>query len=346
MFKFLEYYKKQRAQKNILGAIRLSCQSNLNIVTLHDELENSMLKPFEIVDDPIYLCEVLKYKDCIPTLIYLFKYGFNPNLLYQEGNLLHHVIENYNFDNIIDVLEVLIKYGCHVDFEHSDKGTPLRHACLTKNHNKFKIIELLIFNGADITKTTGKIPFHDLFKYLDTEFIFNNIDINSRNKYGYTLFHRALIYNAPLQDIKLLINESANIFLKGGYCHSPLIIATRYSQLDTIKFLLDNGAKVNEICNLYEGSDEKITALQVAVEKEKYDVVKLLINYGANYTICDNQNRDVLSYIQKRHILLDIFDTITDYEICKNNKKIGSDILVKDIPDHYKHFNTIINCVS
>jgi len=84
----------------------------------------------------------------------------------------------------------------------------------------------------------------------DYEDLHDKLNINARNKYGFTPFHCACM-GGSLEIVKLLATYGANIKYDDGdddgafSSDTPLHIACRKGFLEIVKFLVDNGACVN-----------------------------------------------------------------------------------------------------
>jgi ankyrin repeat protein len=81
-----------------------------------------------------------------------------------------------------------------------------------------------------------------------------------------------------LYDLKILVRAGADVNFLDANGNTPLLVATKEENPDikVIEFLLDNGAKPD----IFNKSGE--TALGVATEKGEFEIVKLLVEKGAD----------------------------------------------------------------
>jgi ankyrin repeat protein len=158
--------------------------------------------------------------------------------------------------------------------------------CEAAKHSKLDIINYLVENGADINYVDHNgystldyalewacIQTHDLeiLKYLNKLGANLNMKNISTKLNGWIL---CLAYNGRLDIIKYLISEmDINIH---KIKDDALCEASKGSQLDIIKYLVENGANVNHIC------EDGETALKWASINGNFEVAKYLVENGAN----------------------------------------------------------------
>jgi len=95
------------------------------------------------------------------------------------------------------------------------------------------------------------------------------------------------IRNGTSAQIEYLVKESwVNIKYHPFYLNEPLYTAASLSQADIVEYLLQSGINVVEYYNQME--ENKI--LDIAVKKGYYNIVEILIKYGANVNNYDNYN--------------------------------------------------------
>lgn len=117
-------------------------------------------------------------------------------------------------------------------------------------------------------------------EYKKIEFLVENgADINEKNIYGDTLLHFAVL-KSNNNLAKLLLKHGANVNGKNNNGTTPL-----HSSLDvsTSKLLLKSGGNVNE------KNGNGCTPLHYAADICHIDLIKLLLEYGADHTIKDNK---------------------------------------------------------
>ena len=133
-----------------------------------------------------------------------------------------------------------------------------------------------------------------------------NVDLNTRDKTGFTPLHHA-VYFEHLDVVKILVKNGAN--LEGtNLAESPLQIAIARQNHAISKYLLENGAKVNADNHGF------YPPLMNAVQDGRVDLVKLLISHGAlvnvNYNL-NNENETPLQ-IAIKYLDFEIIQVLLD----------------------------------
>ncbi len=132
------------------------------------------------------------------------------------------------------------------------------------------------------------------------------------------------IYESNLNRIKELLGEGADINYIDKNMDSPLLMAISNNNYTLVKFLLENGANPNP------DPDKVYTlplnlAIDVAVEttknninetKDSTDIIKLLLEFGANLNIKDRDGKNAYEFAKGYHIPAQkLFESVI-----KNNK--------------------------
>jgi ankyrin repeat protein len=87
-------------------------------------------------------------------------------------------------------------------------------------------------------------------------------------------------YHGDLAEIVYLFYKSIpNVNVKGGNNVTPLILASQQGKLDVVAFLLDRGARVNDVM-----TDGK-TALLMASKNGHTEIVRILMAKGADQSL-------------------------------------------------------------
>ncbi len=186
----------------------------------------------------------------------MLKAGFDINSQNQNG---HTALLRTAGDGPTEMVRLLIDRGAEVNPGRDDakrSGTPLIWAA---QGDKPETAELLIERGAKIEE--------------------------SASSYGLTAFGEAAKYGR-VQVMKVLIKHHADVNANGNNGVTPLMYAAQNRDVEAVRFLLANGARVNT-------KAEKTTALYYAVsnrcrsESEELTaktnkIVKLLLQRGAD----------------------------------------------------------------
>ena len=115
----------------------------------------------------------------------------------------------------------------------------------------------------------------------------NGAEVNAKDKYGWTLLHRAARENAAAV-AKILIDNGAEVNAKDG--GTPLHWAAENNAAAVAKILIDNGAEVNANAFAKDGD----TPLDWAARENAAAVAKLLIDNGAEVNAKHNDGRTLL----------------------------------------------------
>lgn len=137
-----------------------------------------------------------------------------------------------------------------------------------------------------------------------------------KGKFKRWLFGESHLHTAAeegnLEAVKELLDNGADIEKKDRDGSTPLMLASYYGNIDIVELLLSKGAN----CNSKNIKLNK-TALHGAVERENFEIVKLLIDHGAQVNVRGMSNFTPL------HV-------ITTYFECNENE---------DIPDWNRLWN-------
>jgi ankyrin repeat protein len=186
----------------------------------------------------------------------------------------------YNDD---DMINFLLDNGAKFDATNNYGHTTLMYAIL---HDKIDQVKLLISKGADVTKKSSEDQTTLMYAIHSS----NNIDI-----------------------VELLLDKITDetqrieFINQVGTYYSALMYAVTYNDFDMVKLLLENGANPNIISKY--GNTALNSAIMFSNEKyyyynkEKYNIathemtnqiVTLLLNYGADPNLKDNDRKTAL----------------------------------------------------
>ncbi len=152
------------------------------------------------------------------------------------------------------IIKLLLEKGADVNKGDFNNATPLLHSFYQSDKT---VVELLLENGADISCVT----------------ISNNTALMSA---CYNNYDMDIIKRVFKEQFVNLCNKNSETPLTNTKC--PKII----------KYLLENGAEVNTLNN------KGISSLMRAVSDNKYENVKLLLEYGANPLLNNDTGKNSL----------------------------------------------------
>lgn len=228
----------------------------------------------------------------------------------------------------IDIIESLIQYGIDVNLKTFQNNTPLIYAIQKDNGD---IVQLLLRKGADpnIKDRNGMPPiiyaiYHNKINSVKI-LLQNGIDPNSlyNNK---PILNYAIIYDR-YEIVKILLDEGADVnyiyeINRSGFSsnmkiyNTPFINAIDY--FDIFKLMLEYNDNIN--MQLPDG----YTPLHYAVSFNKPDIVKLLLEKGADKEITTNDGLraiDMATSISVKYLLegSDLLNTSKTIKIPERN---------------------------
>jgi len=127
-------------------------------------------------------------------------------------------------------------------------------------------------------------------------FIEHKFDINTLDDYGNTALITILNKNNDTDNkiAKLLIYNGANLDVKNNDCNTALIMASRNCNTEIVRLLLEG--ELDDINNKGDGR----TALEWALDKKNnYEIVKLLLDSGANSRNEIRYHKEYENYIRE-----------------------------------------------
>lgn len=250
-----------------------------------------------------------------------------------EHQKLFELIKKQDFDTLINILEEDIDNFIDVNVRDEHNNYLLTYSIL---YNNIKFLQLLVKKGARIDITDNdersilflpiKYDFYNIVKYLvdinkdiigvsildirDKNYniplhyaiTFNNYEIvdlllksgsnpNQQDKYGNNSLHLA-IYNRNQKIIEKVIEYIVDVNSKTYIGESVLHIASNLQLVDVVKYLLN----IKELDVNVQDYEHEITALHYAINLGNREVVKILLNKGANPNIQDAYGNTALHY--------------------------------------------------
>ncbi|XP_038553659.1 dynein heavy chain 12, axonemal-like [Micropterus salmoides] len=183
----------------------------------------------------------------------------------------------------LEVMEILLSRGADILSEAKDKASILYEATLSENPS---VIRLLLEYGADanVGTNTKHMPIHSVAHQGNLEALKLLIPVTSIeevNNSGISPLHSAAAGGHP-HCIKALLdagydpNYMLHPWVQRGYDDerkSVLFFAVSNNDVPSAKLLLEGGAMANQ---------DPIKCLQVALRLGNYELIDLLLTFGAN----------------------------------------------------------------
>ena len=225
----------------------------------------------------------------IITIIAIVAIGFLLLKFLLKISPLHKAIE----EGRIDDAKNMIMSGVEVNTNNILTGaSPIFSAAI---RNQIDIVKMLINKGASVNTTlrNGSTILHSI-AHGNTEFtvelidllINNGLDIKANDKHGQTSFYLACFRKD---------DSLANYLLeKGADVNSgkvvPIHAASSFSSASLVAKLIDNGANIND-----QSSPQKDTPLHYAAAEGNIEVIKMLLEKGADTKLTNSLGRTALA---------------------------------------------------
>lgn len=250
-----------------------------------------------------------------------------------RGNTpLHYAVSSGN-KNMVDIL---VSNGADLSLESTSGNTPIDVA---SRQDRDYILRLFMDKGADIFLIHVAAGMGDLTQIK--AFIENGIDVNTRNKDGFTPLYAACS-RGHADVVKFLIDNGADVNAKDDYGQAPIDVAAERNRRNLVQLLVAKGAEISTIhLAAYLGDVTKVegfiekgvdvniargpkddTPLHYAVKSRSgsVDVIKLLVDSGADVNARNTSGDTPLHYAAK-YDRKDIFQLLVSK---------GADVVIKN----------------
>ncbi|KAN0137681.1 Ankyrin repeat-containing domain protein [Lactarius tabidus] len=223
----------------------------------------------------------------------LLDHGANVNVYDKRKNTPLHFAAS---EGHLEVARMLLELGADINSLNDEGLTPFQRASQVPQEGKSDIMRLLLDHGANVNVYDKRrnIALHFAVSkgHLEVARMLLELgaDVNSQNDKGLTPLLQALQgrREGHRDIIQLLLDHGANVNMHDKRRNTPLHFAASEGHLEVARIILELGADVNS------QNDEGLTPLQrasqVQQEGKKLDIMRLLLDYGANVNIHDNGN--------------------------------------------------------
>lgn len=255
--------------------------------------------------------------------------AINDSTEFGETSLCHSIDSGK-----LSVVELLLNNGASLDCGKQIKTSPLTRAC--KNGNK-AIVEFLLSKGA-VKYIDGEPALTEAVKSRDGEIV--KLLLNA----GVDVDARSFCFAAGLGNRKMVkdfLKAGANPNMKAKHGETPLSMAVLSGKVNMVKLLLRAGAEPDQEMLLKASekgyiktakmlinagidpncsNEDDDTPLIVAVENDRYNMVKLLLSCGAHPSksaigiALDDENHRIVELIGERMEPESDFETRLDSE--------------------------------
>lgn len=214
----------------------------------------------------------------------LIEEGADLDVKTNDGAAPLHSAASYGRSKILDML---IENGADINAEDDQGSTPL---CWALNPNSYHAATVFIEKGADVNHRDkrGSTPLHGAVQRgsmnIAKLFIENGADVNAMDGAGWTPLTGAALSGVEM--VEYLLSSGADVNpqkrskqlksagIKGSII-TPLHMAARHGQTETVALLIEKGADVNA------ANAEGATPIHLAVNDGRIELVKTLLDQGA-----------------------------------------------------------------
>ena len=194
-----------------------------------------------------------------------------------------------------DIVNLLLNKGADINYQNQKDKSYFPALIWAIQKNNPEMVELLIGKGADVNVVVkyGNSPLTHAVddKSINIKIIKDLLEaganINHQNVRDRTAINIVSI-DDNIEIAKLLLENNADVNIGDEYKDTPLHWASTFGRMEIVKLLLKNGANVNAIDNIGD------TPLMWAARRntdETYDLVKLLIDNGADRSIVNKKGQ-------------------------------------------------------
>lgn len=126
------------------------------------------------------------------------------------------------------------------------------------------------------------------------KYVKDGADVNEANETGESVLASSLRYRCDLELIMFLVESGADIYDFDEEGVSIFDMAVTYDNIQIVKYLISKGIEVDNT-----NRRSRFTPLMAAVCYGRYEIVKLLMEHGANKNAVDSKGISVIDFARK-----------------------------------------------
>jgi len=246
----------------------------------------------------------------------------DPNLVNRRDRLGHTPLFFASGIGNLELVKLLLNQGADPKASDPHGDQPIHEAARSRNT---AVVQALLEKGADVNARgfLATTPLHQAViiksdKEMCAFLLSRGAAVNLKDELGDTPLHAAALTEGQSSAIELLIDHGADITARNNIGEMPMGLAGMYHQAENAAVLLQHGAKWDifsaaSLGNLAEvkvllkadlrlvaTTNSQGTALLPAVVRGNEDIVRVLLENGADPNATDWQSRSVLTHAKQR----------------------------------------------
>ncbi|MBN1518352.1 ankyrin repeat domain-containing protein [Candidatus Sumerlaeota bacterium] len=199
-------------------------------------------------------------------------------------------------DNIDSLKMWLAHPSCDVNVHNGDKGERYTALHAAANKNNVAAVKLLLDAGADMTayEIDGVSPLHFAITSNSNDAAllminYPNAPLDHQNQSQYTPLHLAAMLRNE-DTVAALLEKGANPNIKNIHNHTPFSLAVDENDAGIVRLFIEKSKSPD----LNVETNERLTPLHHAVLHKNAEIVKLLLEAGAETEVHDTKGRTPL----------------------------------------------------
>lgn len=236
--------------------------------------------------DKDFLLRIAIMSGNIENVKYLLDCGANLNFISEKVymNGLRYAVRYNNIE--------MLKYLLTINSDDIDECL-----CIAVENENIEIIKLLVKNGADINnKKAFEIALKNNLKNIIEYFLNNGFIINEKDSLFNERYYVRAFESCDLETINMIADKSDSLNSEELVCavHNSILQGNLYLLI----YLNDLGADFTK-GKLYNDNSESELPIYIAVNKGYFDIVKFLVENGANINSYCAEKKDLFIELAK-----------------------------------------------
>lgn len=204
-----------------------------------------------------------------------------------------HFAVSYGHESIV---QYLLSKGANIK-ALTDNGETALDVAIARGHEK--IVRCLVEAGADVeaVTATNSTPLIEAIQHGYTQIITYLLEKGANPERG-RYYASPLYYAAKkgnVDAVKCLIAHGANIDGVGDPLFTPLAAACFHGKKHVVEYLVEHKADIHKKCRFFKSS-----LVHMATSMGHIDIVKYLLDHGADISIVDAKGRTPLALAKER----------------------------------------------